>query len=148
MDSGQHGLSWFMTLYPSMCDCIESDYRTRRTVAILEAGHCMDRLTECRERQEIWNWTRLRIAMIAYQRHGYVGGIIVNIQFAHSKKNIWNEVKIFLANSTFCEIDIIIYSKAWLFKENKNGFKEKTYFNYFYLQLNIVRNINFNALFI
>jgi len=82
------------------------------------------------------------------QRHGYVGGIIVNIQFAHSKKNIWNEVKIFLANSAFCEIDIIVYSKAWLFKENKNGFKEKTYFIYFYLQLNIARNINFNELFI
>jgi len=77
-----------MTLYPSMCDCIESDYRTRRTVAILEAGHYMGRLTECREREEIWNWTRLRIAVIAYQRHGYVRRIIVNIQYEHSKKNI------------------------------------------------------------
>jgi hypothetical protein len=32
MESGQRVVWWFMTLYPSMCDCTESDYRTWRTV--------------------------------------------------------------------------------------------------------------------
>jgi hypothetical protein len=98
--------------------------------ALWDAGHRISRLTECRYRQEIWNWTRLRIA-ITYQRHGYVIRIIVNTQFTHSKKNIWNNIKIFLANFKFCEI---VHSKRWLLKENKSGFNKK-YFNYFLLNL-------------
>lgn len=56
--------------------------------AMWEAGDHISRLTECRGRQQIWNWTRLRLATITYQRHGYVIGIIVYIQFELSKKNI------------------------------------------------------------
>lgn len=53
VSDGVRSTWWLMTLYPSMCDCRESDYQTRRTVAMLEAGHHTDRLTECRDTRQI-----------------------------------------------------------------------------------------------